>query len=311
VLSSAVDHISKGDLSYRIDIDFNGELGALAQCFNEMTGNLQDNLVHLKSLSTYQKALLSTMTEMICIISSQGIVIKEVKTAGSILSSSMEGAHLSKYLPAESYNILMRSIKNSLATGVASECRFYSIDENLTTGYFVARITCFQGDALVVTRNVTAEVEALNKSGQQERLLAAIFEAAPPMYYKNQDGKYLGCNQAFEQLAGQPRDFIVGKTTQELVKDPAIYAVHIEADQQAMLYPSQVVVYQAKTPFNYTENRKTVLISKAAYMDEFGRPAGVVGVVTDITEIEIARMLLQQAVNTSNNVLQLVCGYER
>ena len=63
-------------------------------------------------------------------------------------------------------------------------------------------------------RQVVAEVreteeERLNQTKLFENLIEAI---AAPIFYKDENGVYLGCNRFYENYSGFSRDALVGKT---------------------------------------------------------------------------------------------------
>ena len=94
-------------------------------------------------------------------------------------------------------------------------------------------------EALFKVFAVRAAMELERKQAEEElteqsHLLQTIVDALPaPLFYKDARGIYLGCNRAFEDSLGQPRDRIIGHTVYEVA--PADLAeIYHQADQTLM-----------------------------------------------------------------------------
>lgn len=126
----------------------------------------------------------------------------------------------------------------------------------------------------------------------QLQFLQILVDAIPaPIFYKNAEGIYSGCNRAFEAFLGKPRNEIVGRSVYGVSPGPQAKVYH-EKDIELMhqrghqVYESQVV-YADGTLHD-------VIFNKAAYELEDGRLGGLIGVILDITERKaLERELLQ------------------
>jgi PAS domain-containing protein len=79
------------------------------------------------------------------------------------------------------------------------------------------------------------ELEALNE--QIEFLQTLIDNLPQPVFYKDAQGRYLGCNKAFEAFTGNPREQLIGKTVFQ-VAGPERAKIIDEAEQR--LYASRI-----------------------------------------------------------------------
>jgi PAS domain S-box-containing protein len=102
-----------------------------------------------------------------------------------------------------------------------------------------------------------------------------------PIYLKDVEGRYLGCNAAFETLVGRSRDVILGRDVKALL--PAgTTRLHEQADFEilrdgvALQYEAQVAALDGRV--------RDLLISKAPVRDEEGRVAGLTAALLDITD---------------------------
>ena len=146
--------------------------------------------------------------------------------------------------------------------------------------------------AVWIIDDITARKEAEAKIIDQSLFIQSLLESASvPVFYKDVSGVYLGCNGAFEDFLGASREEILGHTSADLA--PAALAnVYQEKDLQlianggAQTYESDVA-----TP----RGPRRVIFHKSTFCDNTGEVAGLVGVVTDITDrIRSERELLEK-----------------
>ncbi|BCR06446.1 hypothetical protein DESUT3_35150 [Desulfuromonas versatilis] len=133
----------------------------------------------------------------------------------------------------------------------------------------------------------------------QKNLLQTIIDAIPaPIFFKDRQGVYLGCNDAFARHIGYSREKIVGHTAFDVA--PAEKArVYHEADL-ALLREGAVQVYE--TAVEAADGRQsTVLFHKSVFADPDGQPGGIVGTMIDISdrkraELDMRRMAFSDAI---------------
>lgn len=117
---------------------------------------------------------------------------------------------------------------------------------------------------------------------RQSWLLQTVINAIPaPIFYKDNAGVYLGCNEAFEKFIGLSRDQIIGQSVYG-VSPKDLADVYYEADQVlfrqggSQTYETSVVYADG--------SRREVLFHKAVFPQTDGRLGGLVGTLVDITE---------------------------
>ncbi|HNR89461.1 MAG TPA: diguanylate cyclase [Spirochaetota bacterium] len=121
--------------------------------------------------------------------------------------------------------------------------------------------------------------------------LQGLIDAIPnPIFYKDRDGRYLGCNKAFEAYLGTTRTEIVGKTVFDL-SPPDLAARYHEMDER-LFRDGGVQEYEASV-LHDDGNRHEVEFHKAVFLAPDGRPQGLVGVILDITERKRAEEALR------------------
>jgi diguanylate cyclase (GGDEF)-like protein/PAS domain S-box-containing protein len=111
--------------------------------------------------------------------------------------------------------------------------------------------------------------------------LQVILDAIPaPIFYKDADGIYSGCNDAFTRYLGRPREQIVGMSVYDVApKDLA--DIYRKADLE-LLASRDVQIYESSV--RYADgSRHDVIFNKATFLDADGQLGGLVGTILDIT----------------------------
>ncbi len=117
---------------------------------------------------------------------------------------------------------------------------------------------------------------------EQLQLMQSLLETAPlPTHYKDREGRYLGCNKAYEEFLGLPREEIIGRTVLDFF--PKNWAATCVALDREIVERNRRTSYEERLPM-LTGEQRDVIISKAAYLDAKGDPAGVVTVILDISQ---------------------------
>ncbi len=114
-----------------------------------------------------------------------------------------------------------------------------------------------------------------------------------PIYYKNRDGKFLGCNNAFCELLNINKKDVIGKTAKDFFS-PEIAKKNEEVDSKLLKTlgtdTSEVTLHISN---NYM---KHIIINKAVYLNNDSSIGGIVCIMDDITErIQQKQFLIQQS----------------
>lgn len=126
---------------------------------------------------------------------------------------------------------------------------------------------------------------------QQAVFLQKLIDTIPnPIYYKDTNGFYQGCNTAFEKLVGMRREKILGSTLSEVVT-PDMVDFFVTMDQQ-LIESQGVQSFETNLPL-CKGDRPDVLFNKAVYFNAEGYPAGLVGIILDITHRKQTEMMLE------------------
>jgi PAS domain S-box-containing protein len=121
----------------------------------------------------------------------------------------------------------------------------------------------------------------------QHDFLNTLVETIPnPLFYKDSEGRYTGCNAAFESYLGKPRSEIIGKTVFDMATTEIASRYH-HKDRELLANPG-TQHYTWKVP-RANGTIGDVIFDKATIHDSEGKVIGLLGVVTDITDLVEAR----------------------
>lgn len=113
------------------------------------------------------------------------------------------------------------------------------------------------------------------------------------IYYKNVDGKFIGCNLAFANLMGLTKNSVVGKTAFDFfphdialkntkIDDKLLKTLKTDTSEMALHFNNQKIKY--------------FILNKAVYKNIDGRIGGIVCIMDDITErVQQKQFLIQQS----------------
>ena len=119
----------------------------------------------------------------------------------------------------------------------------------------------------------------------QYHFLQNLIDTIPnAVFHKDANGLYQGCNRAFQDYVGLPKELIVGKS---------VFDVHPRdtptrtTSETCICLQIRVLTYEAVIR-HCTGETRDVIMSKATYNDSEGKVAGLIGAMVDITERRLA-----------------------
>lgn len=151
-----------------------------------------------------------------------------------------------------------------------------------------------------LTQVMAHRERASEEAAANANLLRVLIDAMPnPVFYKDQSMRYIGCNTAFSESIGIPREEIIGKSVHELFP-PEVADTYHQMDKE-LFDSGGRQVYESEI-FTSSGEKRNVVFHKAVFESPGECGSGIVGVILDITE----RKQAEQAMRESQRMLQRV-----
>lgn len=164
----------------------------------------------------------------------------------------------------------------------------------------VKRVSIKNGTILYTCHEITERKKAQADQRKQKEYLNTLLETIPnPVFYKNIHGQYSGCNRSFEEFVGKSRAEIIGKTVYELGPKEIAARYH---EMDLALFKNRGKQHYEWQVQAADGSLRDVIFDKATIEDAAGKPVGLVGVITDITE----RIKSEQALRKSEATLKAI-----
>jgi diguanylate cyclase (GGDEF)-like protein/PAS domain S-box-containing protein len=153
------------------------------------------------------------------------------------------------------------------------------------------------GTEIVGVLVTCSDITELKRTGRsldaQLHFNQELLEVIPsPIFYKGQDGRYVGFNRAWEKFMHKQRADWIGKTPHDLLT-PSIAAL-AEAEDERILATGESVVSE-ELVLSGTGEERLMLKHISRFTSPDGTPAGVIGVMTDITDFKQAEEALRKS----------------
>ena len=141
-----------------------------------------------------------------------------------------------------------------------------------------------------IQRRLKVELALSNRLEFDKVLLDTI---PNPLYYKNIDGKFQGCNLAFANLVNEHRDQVIGKTAFDFFTNEVASKNTIVDKELLKTFSTSTSEFTFYTPSN---QMKHIILNKAVYKNIDGNVGGIVCIMDDITErVQQKQFLIQQS----------------
>ena len=146
---------------------------------------------------------------------------------------------------------------------------------------------------LSVTRDVTERKQWERRLQEQLQFLQTLMETIPmPVFYKDRNGLYQGCNRAFEDFLGTAKEQLIGRSVYDVASKEFADEYH-KKDNELFAHPG-IQVYEHAVRHSDGSFRH-VVFNKATFTDQKGVVAGMLGIMHDITARKNAEAALQES----------------
>ncbi|NWH06121.1 PAS domain S-box protein [Desulfobacter latus] len=164
-----------------------------------------------------------------------------------------------------------------------------------------AKVIELEALKLELEEEVKERKKAEEKQKRTTNFVSALLDAVPtPVFYKDKEGRYQGCNKAFSTFMGVTPDDIRGKRVDELW--PGDQAVVYHQKDLELMRNSRHQVYEFKVTDKQGE-AKPVIFAKDVFRDEKGKVAGIIGAFSDISELKQTQEEIRSLRNYLSNII--------
>ena len=155
-------------------------------------------------------------------------------------------------------------------------------------------ITILSIVVLILRANIQRRVKVERELSNRLEFDRVLLDTIPnPIYYKNIDGKFLGCNLAFANLVSSTKDEVIGKTAFDFFS-LEVASKNTQIDRE--LLKTLGTNTSEFTYYNPSGEMKHIILNKAVYKNIYGTVGGIVCIMDDITErIQQKQFLIQQS----------------
>ncbi len=151
-------------------------------------------------------------------------------------------------------------------------------------------------------RTETALQQTNAALARQLRFTETLLRTIPlAVFYKDAEGRYLGCNEEFTKIMGVTPEEIAGKTVFDLWPNELSRTYH-RHDMEMLKNPSHTA-YEFKVRDSEGKTLD-VLYHKNVFTDENGRVGGIIGTFLDITERKRAEAALREGEDKVRLILE-------
>ncbi|MHB9074096.1 MAG: PAS domain S-box protein [Desulfobaccales bacterium] len=271
-----------------------GELVGLAVLSIDITERKQAEEALRRSRETL-RVLLDATPAAVVLLNPHGIILAANKIVAERLGKpikEMVGTCMFDYLPADLSKGRRAHIEEARSTG--KPLVFEDRRGGLICDNYVHPIYSGAGNLVgfaLLSVDITARKQAEEALAQQSQFLQLLIDTIPtPVFYKDAEGRYLGCNQGFLDYHGVTKEEMVGHTV-DCLPDQELARKYRQKDLELFNNPG-VQVYENVMPLPDGRNRE-VVINKATFLKGDGAVGGLIGVIIDITELKNAQKQLR------------------
>lgn len=179
--------------------------------------------------------------------------------------------------------------KEAALTMVLGSASYY-----MTAYFFGSHVETLRKKNDELSREIERRKDVEKQLKEKLTLMSSLLDTIPsPIFFKDMNLKFIGCNRAYEDAMGITDDEIKGKMVFDIA-DKSLADMYHHKDLEILKGLSKQI-YEAVARFA-DGNLRNIIFHKAIFMDDNEMPAGIVGVMTDITDKKEAGKLKQRIV---------------
>lgn len=180
------------------------------------------------------------------------------------------------------------------------ELRLKRKDGNLFWAIISADLIQINDQDAVITGfyNITDRKQVEKEIIEKNYFLQTLLDAIPtPVFYKDEQGIYLGCNKAFEKMLGLTKEKIIGKTVYEI--SPSELAKQYHDKDFELFHQLGSQIYESSI-IHKDGTKREVIFYKSTFMKPDGAVGGIIGNIIDVSQSK----KLERELKKKNRILK-------
>jgi len=166
----------------------------------------------------------------------------------------------------------------------SSEFNIEVITNLITTRSVVSSVV--EKRYLTIIKDVSYKHDLIKQNKELGSIVDSLINNSPnPVYHKNLNLRYIGCNRLFEELAGYPFNSIIQKTVFDIF--PADIAVLADKKDKELIYsknPKVPQIYTCEVKNKFSDKKLEVMVYNSAIIDSDDNVSGILGTIIDLTD---------------------------
>ena len=133
-------------------------------------------------------------------------------------------------------------------------------------------------------QDITEQKRAQDAARDHAAFLQALVDTIPyPVFYKDPDTRFLGCNRAYERAFGIRREDVMGKRVAELDYIPEADRLAYQAEDERII--ATIGSVEKETAIAMADGRvHEVLYTVSGFRKTDGQPGGLIGTLVDVSD---------------------------
>ncbi len=272
------------------------------------------NAQEIRNTAEKLTALLNAMPDLLITVNKEGRILEINESAARLFNVRFplsKPLYFNEIMPHETAAGRWSFVKQVFETGSKRQHLDTLNARKYEHVFFPVSLSNNQVESVgMLSKEVTQVYLYQQQLSDNNQLLKTIINSIPsPLYYKNMQGHILGCNNAFLEFAGVNSFELVGTRLEEILPKE-VYELLVQKDEN-LYRTGEVQTFEIQLNTAGTKPRD-IQVTKSLFKDAEGKPAGVVGILVDITEIKrINQELRQLNENLSKRVEEEVQKVEK
>jgi PAS domain S-box-containing protein len=177
--------------------------------------------------------------------------------------------------------VVLLNVANSIHKTIANSIALRLENKELVAALKTKASNLEQINRLLGTQ-ITEHTAAQDEFRDKFLFLQQLIDAIPiPVFYKDMNGRYQGCNEALSRFLGIAKGDFIGKTVSDMVP-PELAIEHTRKDRELAEHGGVQIYESLVRAADGTKRR--ILFHKTVYRDHLDRTVGIIGTLVDLTE---------------------------